>query len=311
MSGRDALGFTVLFLVYAAFIAGLWLVRRRELERRRREKSTGRLPARRSPSSPRPINPALMATAGLLWAFLPLVGWAGAVTLMRLIAPPEAQEYLTPRPTFSQVVRMNLWWLFWSGLVGLGCMAIWIGVWLARWLADPAVSRAEELMRAGQADDAVQVLREAIGARGPTIARWNALANALMALERWSEALQVSLDIEDRNHLHPENRRRKALALFKLGRPELAFSEFKPSGAKPARRLAEVCAYCQGLIELGLFDRAWDQLRRAEVLYGRGTIPVDKRPDVRKQIDACRARLAGHFADEKPGGLDEIGADLL
>jgi hypothetical protein len=131
------------------------------------------------------------------------------------------------------------------------------------------------------------------------------LADVLMRQERWSEVLEVSLDIEDRNCLHFGNRRRKALALCKLGLPEVGLSEFERSKATD-RRLAEVCSYCHALIDLGLFDRAWDQLRRAEVLYGRGMIPKAEVPHFREHIDACRARLAEHLADKKPNGFEEL-----
>jgi hypothetical protein len=254
------------------------------------------------------MNLSLTAACVVLWAFLPVVAWFLAGRVMWLLTPPQARSYLTPLPHFSRVLRWNLnWWLIWAGLAILGWVAVRFGDWLIRRLADPAVSRAEEFMKIGELDEAVRLLRAAIEADGPSVARWSTLADALMRQERWSEALTVSLDIEERRGLDLGNRRRKALALSKLGLPpEVVLSEFNRSNATSDRRLAEICSYCQALIDLGLFDRAWDQLRRAEVTYGRGTIPKAELPRLRERIDACRVRLAEHFAGKKPNGFDEL-----
>ena len=78
-------------------------------------------------------------------------------------------------------------------------------------------------------------------------------------------------------------------------------------GGYAARTMLPSFAVCVLITAVcGLIDRAWDQLRRAEVMYGRGFIPNAEVEHVREQIDACRARLADHFADKKPAGLDEL-----
>jgi tetratricopeptide (TPR) repeat protein len=308
MSGRDALGLAAVVILYVGTLGAVWLVERRAKKRIRQEKMGGRLPARRSPATPASkASPILWATHILFWVLLPVLAWFVTATAVRLLTPPAARSYLPPHPPFSQAIRWNLnWWLLWAAIAVVGWVLIRLGDALTRWLADPALSRAEELVKAGNFDGAVRALREAIDADGPSVSRWNALAEVLMKQERWSEALKVSLDIEEEWSLDRGNRRRKALALCKLGLPEVALSQLNRSKATTGQRLAEVCAYCQALVTLGLFDRAWDQLRRAEVMYGRGTIPESELPQFREQIDACRARLAEHFADEKPNGLGEL-----
>lgn len=307
MTTRDAVGLAASVILYGGILAGAWLVDRRAKTRIRQEKMSGRLPARRSPPSPTSMNPVPTVTVVVFWAFAPVVLWSLVATLMRLLTPPTARGYLAPLPPFSRVLRWNLnWWLFWAGFAFLAWAAARLVDRLMTGLTDPAVARAEKLMKAGNFDGAARELREAIDADGPSVARWNALADILMRQERWSEALKVSLDIEDRRRLDSGNRRRKALALLKLGLPEVALSEYGRPNTTTDWRLAEVCSYCQALIDHGLFDRAWDQLRRAEVIYGRGTIPKAEMPRLREQIDACRARLAEHFVDKKPNGFDEL-----
>jgi hypothetical protein len=293
-------------LSYGALLASIILFDRRAKERICQEKMAGRLPTRRSPAPPRtPRNPALTATVVLLWAFVPVIAWFLCSTLMRLLTPLSAREYLPSIPPLSVAIGWNLiWWLFWPGLALFAWVAARVGDWLTRRFSDPAVAQAEELIKVGDLDGAVCALGQAIDAGGPTVARWNALADALMRQERWAEALKVSLDIEDRRRLDLGNRRRKALALCQLGLPEVALLEMNLSNT--SQRLPEVCSYCQALIDLGLYDRAWDQLRRAEVLYSRGIMPRDEIPRVREQIDNCRARLAKHFADKKADGFDEL-----
>ena len=306
MNGRDALGLAAVVILYGGTLAGAWLVDRRAKKRIRQEKTTGRLPARRTPGAPISLPPVQTATLLALWAFAPVILWLFTTTMVRLLTPPPARRYLEPLPTFSQALRGNLTlWLLWACFAFLAWVAARLGPRLIRRLSDPVLSRAEELRKAGDLDGAVREVREAISANGPSIARWNALAEILMIQERWSEALKVSLDIEDRRRLHSQNRHRKALALWKLGLPEVALSEFHRANTT-AGRLADVCSHCQALIDLGLFDRAWDQLRRAEIMYGRGMISKAEAPHLREQIDACRARLAEHFADKKPNGFEEL-----
>jgi tetratricopeptide (TPR) repeat protein len=307
MNGRDAVGLAAVVVLYIGTLVGIWLVDRRAKKRIEQEKMSGRLPARRLHSPPQAMSPVLTTALVAFGVFAPVVLWFFAGTFIRLLTPPAARGYLAPLPTFSEALRWNLnWWLFWAGVAFLAWVAARLGDRLMKGLADPAVSRAEELIKAGELDGAIGELREAIDADGPSVARWNTLANALVKQERWAEVLEVSLDIGDRRRLDIENRRRKALALCKLGLPEVGLSELNRVDATSSRRLAEICSYCQALSDLGLFDRAWDQLRGAEVLYGRGTIPEAEGPQLRKQIDLCRARLTGHFADDKPSGFDEL-----
>lgn len=306
MSTRKAAPWAILAALYVGAVAGLWLLDRREKGRVRREKGAGRLPARRSPPTATPMNPALMATAVALWAFATVVVWVAFTALSRLLTPPAARGYLTPPPPFSQALRWNLnWCLFWAGLALLGWAVERPLVRLSRRFDDPAVSRALALSEAGDPGGAVRELQGAIDADGPSVARWSALADALAAQGRWAEALKAALDVEDRRPFDHDNRRRAALALCKLGFPEVALSLFR-SGPGAGRRIAETCSYCEALTDLGLFDRAWDRLRRAEVMYGRGAYPRGEAPGLRERIDACRARLAAHFADEKPDALDEL-----
>ncbi len=309
----DMLGLlAAIVLVFASAFAGLWLIERRARRRVQQEKRTGRLPSRRSPIRPVPPNPVLIATALVLVAFAPVVLWAGSTALYRLIAPPEAWEDLR-NPTFRQSLRTTLtWWLILAGLAFLGwvltCLVLRVFDWLEKRFEDLAVSRAADLVKAGQVDEAIAILRQTIDADGPSSKRLNVLAACLMDRERWAEALQVSLEIEDRSPLVQDNRRRKFLAICHLGRPEVAAAQFfkGSAGQGAGGRIVDICSYCEMLIELGLIDRAWDQLRSAEVLFGRGTIPEADRPRFRKEIDACRTRLAEHFADEKPSPLDEL-----
>ncbi len=314
MTSRDVLGVAAIVLVYASAFLGLWLIQRRARRRVQQEKRTGRLPSRRSPIRPVPPNPVLIATALVLLAFAPVVLWAGETALGWLIVPPEAWEDLRI-PTFRQSLRSTLdWWLILAGIGFLGGFGGWVCSRVVQWLEkrfeDRAVSRSAELVKAGQLDEAIATLRQAIDADGPSSTRLDHLAACLMDRERWAEALQVSLEIEDRYPLVlvQANRRRKFLAICHLGRPEVAAAQFfkGSSGNWPGGRIVDLCSYCQMLIDLGLIDRAWDQLRSAEVLYGRGTIQEAERPRFRKEIDACRTRLAEHFADEKPDPLDEL-----
>jgi hypothetical protein len=46
--------------------------------------------------------------------------------------------------------------------------------------------------------------------------------------------------------------------------------------------------------------------RRAEVMYGRGTIPESETTSLWARIDACRVRLAEHFPDKKAEDLPEL-----
>jgi len=309
MKHQDVVGLALIALLYVGIMGGALLRSRREKERIRQEKMTGRLPARHTLSMPSSTNVALgkaaLVVGGLLWVFLPLA-WFLMANVVRLLTPPSAREYLPTLWPLSQILRSNLYWfLAWAGLFFVAWTAERFGNWLNRRLSDPAVSRANEFIQAGDLDSAACELQRAIDSNGPSVRRWSALADVLMKQERWSEVLKISLDIGDRRRFDLQNRRRKELALCKLGFPEIALSEFDRPNTT-TERLAWVCSYCHVLIDLGHFDQAWDQLRRAEVLYGGVFIPQAETPHVRKQIDACRARLAEHFGDEKPEGFDDL-----
>lgn len=276
MNHRDAAGISAIVLLYCGIFGFIWLRNRREKKRYRQEKMTGQLPIRRSSSPPRPLtlNPVLLAAVVVPWVFAPVGLWVLAATVLPLLTPAPARIYLPPLPTFSHAVRSNLyWWLFWAGLALLVWVAERVRDHLTRRFADPILSRAEVLRKAGDLDGAVRALRDAIDADGFSLGRYQALADTLMTQERWPEALKISLDIEDRYRLNLENRRRKALVLCNLGLPEVALSEFKRPNATTPRRLTDACSYCLALFDLGLYDRAWDQLRRAEIMYGRVMIP--------------------------------------
>ncbi len=226
------------------------------------------------------MSPLLTTALVKVWAFAPVALWFLTATVMPLLTPPAARTYLAPLPPFSKALRWNLnWCLFWAGVVFLAWVAARLGDRLMRRLADPTVSRAEELIKAGELDGAIGELRQAIDADGPSVARWNALADALMKQERWAEVLDVSFDIGDRCPFDIGNRRRKALSLCKLGLPEVGLSELNRADLTSSRRLAELCSYCQALIDLGLFDRAWDKLRapRCSTAAGRSSGPRDHR----------------------------------
>lgn len=310
MRHQDALGLAAVALLFSGAIAGIRWASRRAEKHVLQEWMTGQLPVRRSPSKGFAMNPVLATTAVAFWAFVPLLFWCVTARLARFLTPGSARTYLAPAVPFSQAIRWNPGWLLlWAGYAVLGSAAEWLCMGirprLNRWLTDPAVSRAEELMKAGELDAAIRGLREAIDADGPSVERWNVLADILMMQERWPEALKVSLDIADRRYF-PGNRGRQALALCKLGLPEVALTVLKGTTGTEERKLAVVCSYCEALIDLGLFDRAWYQLHRAEVMYGRGAIPDAGMPRLRKRIDACRMRLAEHFPAEKPSVVDEL-----
>jgi hypothetical protein len=291
-------------LFYASLIGSLWWMDRQAKERIRREKMTGRLPVRRSPPAQQTINPELKVVIAVLWAFAPILGWFFVGIAVRALTPPSARAYLAPIPAFSQVLRSNLnWWLFWAGLVLLGWILQKLLDRMPGWFDDPDVVRARASMQKGDLEAGIRVLRDAIDTHGPSFARLDALADGLMQQQSWSAALEVCFDVEERRILNARNRHRKALALCKLGLPELALAGFHGT---PALTLGQLCEYCQALTDLGLFSRAWDQLRRAEVRYAREVRPDDEREHFRGRIDACRTRLSEHFPEKKGDGLSEL-----
>ena len=309
MDYRQAAGVALVILLYGSILGGLLVSHQRKKRRIREEKLAGRLPARRSPSrAPSTQNPFRSWSFRLILAIgapLPLLTWVLSEAAIRVFTPPEARIYLAFRPTFTRMCLYNLVWiLFWAVLGLLDRLS-------SRLLkhdhfGDPAVRRATELTKAGDLETAASVVREAIDARGPSLVRCHTLAEILMAQGRWLEALKVSLDFEERWSLSQSNRYRKALALCKLGMPEVAIAELRRDDCSCLRRIDAICAYCRGLADLGLVDRAWDQLRRAEVLYGGGVYPEAERPRLREQIDVCRSRLAVHFVDKKPESFEEL-----
>lgn len=309
MNGRDAVGLAAIAAGYAALIAGCTWLCRREKKRIRADKASGRLPVRRSPPRPSvPANRAFTVTVVAIWAFVPIIVWAFTAFVVPKLTPPSARVYLAPVPPFLQALWWNVgWWLFWVALVLLIVIGVRLENWLRHRFTDPAVSRARALIEVGSVDAAVLELREAIDAHGLSLARWDALADALIAQEEWAVALKVSLEFEDRWWSVFLHRRRIALALCHLGRPDAGISQVAPSGEK-GQRLRDACSYCHALIDLELFDPAWNQLRRVEAMYGeaRSQLRGEKTLLIREQIDACRARLAGRFADKKPNDLAEL-----
>ncbi len=273
----------------------------------------GRLPDRRVPDRRSFSSPISAVILGVIFAAVPAIAVFLIGPVFRLLTPPEARVFAPPSPPISIVYALKVslgWCLLLSVLLGGPTLFLWLALWLTLWLpvrlTEPDVLRANKRDREGDVDGAIRELREAIEAKGPSVRRLDALADCLLKQERWSEAYKVLLDLGGRKPLHHRLRGRKALALWEMGQPEAALAMFeRPTGREP-ERLPDICTYCQVLIDLGLYDRAWDQLWRAERRFYQTAGKGPEAPNHRGSIDACRARLAEHFAVKKPCGLDEL-----
>ena len=307
MNRGDAVSLIVCLVLYAGLLGSIGLVELRTKRMIQREKSAGRLPVRLVRANARAgMNPFLYVIFGMIWAFLPLVTIALSALVFRTLVPPHARIYLTPLPPLSRVLTTNLqWWLLLAGLALIVYLLIVFGRWFERWSTDPVVWRAREKVKQGDVEGALRDVSEVIETKGPSPSRLEALADCLLKQERWSEAYKVYLDIEKLRPRSGYLYGGKALALWKMGRPEASLEVFEHRvGASPVD-LNDICTYCQVLIELGQFDKSWDQIRRAELRFYRLPLSEADNQNHRESIDACRARLAKHFR-AKFGGLDEL-----
>lgn len=183
----------------------------------------------------------------------------------------------------------------------LGMLAIF---WLrARWLYhDPVVAEATKIGMAGDWPAAERLLRDGIERKGQTPKLAHGLGVALVAQEKWAEALKwFECAEESAGPLARMSRGNKALVLWKLGRPAEAAGILAELRVREPNDIRYACNYSRILAELGRRDEARQQLTEAEILLAKSSVGarfadkglVAEIEDLRRIIDGTKPDAGG------------------
>jgi tetratricopeptide (TPR) repeat protein len=192
-------------------------------------------------------------------------------------------------PDTQRIFNASMRWFFIGMMILLAVLFVLLGLLLFLH-RDPVVKQAATLALADRHDEAIDLLRAHIKAKGETALRLNALGLLLMDRQRLEEALEQFRAAEKLGGQVNTAINNQAIALHKMDRLDEAIVLMKKvCAAAPLDALA-ACNMCHFLADAGREIEARDELERAEQILDR----YDARqiPELwRSAIDECRNRL--------------------
>src|SRR5207302_7573280 len=128
------------------------------------------------------------------------------------------------------------------------------------------IASALRLARSGHVDAAISRLQSLMESRGPSPRHSSALGDCYLLLEQWQQAYIQYLDAERLDGRRGRYLAKQGFALWKLDRAAEAVTLLETASRSEPMNPSHAWTSCLILADLGRYDEAREQLRRAETL---------------------------------------------